>query len=500
MSEIIIGKHTLESLTSGMYSDSFVVFREYIQNAADSIDAAYNNHVLSDGNDRITICLSPSERQIVIEDNGLGIASDIAEKTLISIGNSRKKSDSDRGFRGIGRLSGLSYCSELLFETSIKGESVGTRITFDSRKLSDLLLTDTYVDLSVIDVLQMVYSVSRFEVREDDHFFRVVMGGVEESSGLNKFNDVYDYLSQNCPVPYSPEFSWGKEIVKRLKKEGFLEQKYNIFLSFGGNTVSVYKPYRDEFLVDKGKNLTDCIKDISIIKIQQSSGELSAIGWIAKTDYLGSIYDKSIKGIRIRKGNILIGDSQTLNVVFKDARFNGWSVGELFAVDPHLIPNARRDNFEKNPAYFTLHEQLMTVAAGIAKEIRSASLKRNAELAEAFKQTETIIRDADDAIEKGLTSAKKGSIKQRLISAQETLLSLDTKNDSDEYYQGVAFEELDMLIGSIQGATAYKAINLSESLTKTEKRILETVFDVIIGIDSKSSEKYIEAILERFKS
>lgn len=83
MSEIIIGKHTLESLTSGMYSDSFVVFREYIQNAADSIDAAYSNHVLSSGDDRITICLSPSERQIVIEDNGLGIASDIAEKHLL---------------------------------------------------------------------------------------------------------------------------------------------------------------------------------------------------------------------------------------------------------------------------------------------------------------------------------------------------------------------------------------------------------------------------------
>ena len=28
MSSIVIGKHTLESLTSGMYSDPYVVFRE----------------------------------------------------------------------------------------------------------------------------------------------------------------------------------------------------------------------------------------------------------------------------------------------------------------------------------------------------------------------------------------------------------------------------------------------------------------------------------------
>ena len=55
-----------------------------------------------------------------------------------------------------------------------------------------------------------------------------------------------------------------------------------------------------------------------------------------------------------------------------------------------------------------------------------------------------------------------------------------------------------MLIGNIQGATSYKAINLSESLTKTEKKILEVVFDAIIGVDAKQSDKYIEAILAKF--
>ena len=86
---IVIGKHTLESLTSGMYSDPYVVFREYIQNAADSIDDAYKANVLAKGNDRINISVSPLERLIVIEDNGLGIPSDKAEKTLVSIGNSQ---------------------------------------------------------------------------------------------------------------------------------------------------------------------------------------------------------------------------------------------------------------------------------------------------------------------------------------------------------------------------------------------------------------------------
>lgn len=500
MGEIVIGKHTLESLTSGMYSDPYVVFREYIQNSTDSIDAAYKARILKRGVDKITISLDPSERRIVIEDNGMGVANGNAENTLVSIGNSRKSSDNNRGFRGIGRLSALSYCSELTFETSYAGENIGTRVTFDANKLSDLLMTNDDADVSVIDVLQKVYSVNTFSECETAHYFRVVLSGVEESSGLNRYDDVVDYLSQNVPVPYSPEFSWGKEIVRRLNSEGYFEREYNIYISFGGKTVPVYKPYKDEFLVDKGKNITDKIKDISIIKMQQTSGKLSAIGWLAQTNYLGSIYDKAVRGIRIRKGNIMIGDSQTLNVVFKDARFNGWSVGEVFVMDAQLVPNARRDNFEKNPAFFALYEQLTTIAASISKDIRAASLRRNAELANAVKRTETIIKNADTALAEGVSADEKSTLTQQLVGAQEQLLASSPKNESDEYYQEIAFEELDVLIGNVRGATTYKAINLSDSLSKTEKRILELVFDAIISVDAKQGDKYIEAILTKFAS
>ena len=65
--------------------------------------------------------LAPTENQIVITDNGLGIPTAEVEKTLISIGNSKKSSESSRGFRGIGRLAALSYCQRLTFSTSFKG-------------------------------------------------------------------------------------------------------------------------------------------------------------------------------------------------------------------------------------------------------------------------------------------------------------------------------------------------------------------------------------------
>ena len=79
---IIIGKHTLESLTSGMYADPFVVFREYVQNCVDSIDNAVSQGILKRGEEQITVRLSPLERRIVIRDNGLGIAwSEVQFKT-----------------------------------------------------------------------------------------------------------------------------------------------------------------------------------------------------------------------------------------------------------------------------------------------------------------------------------------------------------------------------------------------------------------------------------
>ena len=90
MGGVIIGKHTLESLTSGMYSDPYVVFREYIQNSADAIDAAVSGGILPAGGGLIHITLAPGEGRLSFSDNGTGIPASQAESTLISIGNSKK--------------------------------------------------------------------------------------------------------------------------------------------------------------------------------------------------------------------------------------------------------------------------------------------------------------------------------------------------------------------------------------------------------------------------
>ena len=417
---------------------------------------------------------------------------------LISIGNSKKTSDSSRGFRGIGRLAALSYCKQLIFQTSFFGESKKTIITIDANKLSSLLLDSSDVDVSVVDVLQKVYEVNTKPEKESAHYFVVRLIGVDENSRLNNHDDVVDYLSQNTPVPYAPEFIWGKEICNRLCAEGCDIQSYNVMVQFGTTVQAIYKPYKDKVLVDKRKNIYDAIQDIEIVKIAHPNGALVALGWLAKTSYCGSLYDKSVKGIRLRKGNILVGDHQTLNIAFKDARFNGWSMGEIYAIDKDLIPNARRDNFEKNHAYFVLFEQLSLLATTITKEIRAASLKRNRELSNAMEQFDKATKLASDAIDNGIASAKKGTITQKLKSAHDAISNSAARDNTDENFQGIAFEELDMLIGKLKGATSYKALNTIDKLSNTEKKILERVFNVIDNMGIDDANVIIDEIINEF--
>ena len=63
-----VGKYTLESLTTGMYSDPKIVYREYIQNSVDSLETAVSNNLLEPQGMRIDIIINEEEATISIRD------------------------------------------------------------------------------------------------------------------------------------------------------------------------------------------------------------------------------------------------------------------------------------------------------------------------------------------------------------------------------------------------------------------------------------------------
>jgi Histidine kinase-, DNA gyrase B-, and HSP90-like ATPase len=111
----IIGKDVLELLSSSMYVNVLSVYREYIQNAADSIDAAKESGLISKGSGSVHLHLDQQRRVARIRDNGVGLRGNEFVERLVAFGASKKRGSRARGFRGVGRLAGLAYCQELIF-------------------------------------------------------------------------------------------------------------------------------------------------------------------------------------------------------------------------------------------------------------------------------------------------------------------------------------------------------------------------------------------------
>lgn len=78
----IIGKNVIENLTTAMYEDLKIIYREYIQNSADSIDHAVKEKIIEARDARIEINIEANKRYICIKDNGTGIQADKFEKIM----------------------------------------------------------------------------------------------------------------------------------------------------------------------------------------------------------------------------------------------------------------------------------------------------------------------------------------------------------------------------------------------------------------------------------
>ena len=112
-----VGKNILDNLTTGMYSDSKVIYREYIQNACDQIDLAIKSGILSADEGYVDIYTDGKKRYISIRDNATGVKAEDFIEDVGDIANSNKEIGKNKGFRGIGRLCGLAYCKTLKFKT-----------------------------------------------------------------------------------------------------------------------------------------------------------------------------------------------------------------------------------------------------------------------------------------------------------------------------------------------------------------------------------------------
>jgi len=409
----IIGKDVLELLSSSMYVNVLSIYREYVQNAADSIDAARQTGVLGkDGTGRVQISVDQQQRVVRIRDNGTGLEREQFVERLVAFGASKKRGSRARGFRGVGRLAGLGYCQELIFRTKAVDDTQISELRWDCRRLKSLLRSGEYADNLERLVSDVVTTRTLGDTGVPKHFFEVELVGIVRHGNdvLMDSSAIQNYLSQVAPVPFAPEFEYGEQIEEALKSHVNLGK---LEIGINGAERPIYRPHRDQFEVRKGT--VDRFGELQLLTIPGSDGTLAGVGWILHHGYLGAFPNSSaVKGLRLRSGNMQIGEAALLDEIFREPRFNSWVVGEIHILDERILPNGRRDHFEQNVHFRNVLSQLSPLAGELGRRCRASSIRRN--WTRQFEQGIAFIRDRQAILRQGaVTAGRRARLKDEIL-------------------------------------------------------------------------------------
>jgi len=479
-----IGKYVLDTLSIGMYNSPLMLIREYIQNSTDAIDELEKHEVKKGYELKIEINVDGRNRTLKISDNGIGIPAKDASKVLLNIGESNKDSIHNRGFRGIGRLGGVGYCDRLKFKTKYIGETKYSVCDWDCNRLRRLIKNKNKYNASEIIKKVTDFKQLHYQGNYNDHFFIVEMGKVQSSRDiLMNVPFIKNYLSQVLPVSFNKsKFSFSEEIDVILKKEIPKYKNYNVYI----NKEKIYKPYSDSVIL-RGK-IKDKISKIEYIELKSVFGDL-ALAWIAKLKLYGSISPSClVEGIRVRSGNILIGNKHLLDEFFRERRFYSYLVGELHIKDHRIVPNSRRDDFEDNEFREELYDSFIkNIGLPYSRMIRQESIKRNAEKNKLLGNE--IIRSADNVIDNGYYSEiQKNKIIRRL------------KNYKNKKNNGNNEDEIVKKMIDLYNAESFFSKRNSDFSYRT-KCFLQKTSDIVFqnSLDEIKAEKIVERIINRAK-
>lgn len=420
LADVVVGKDVLELVSSAMYVDPMTVYREYIQNAADAADAARSMGLRSpDEPARVEITVEPSTRSVRIRDNGCGLPFAEFGRRLTALGGSAKRGTQARGFRGVGRLAGLGYTQELIFRSRTAGEEKVSVLRWDCRRLK-AMLRDANEDMTIAELVRSVTTLERVSLDDSsERFFEVEMKGVVRlrNDRLMSPAAIGEYLSQVAPVPFSPSFRFGAAVTEAISRHIDLSA---LDIRIDGADEPLYRPHRDQFSFDDKSQIN--FDGFDLIEIPGIDGEVAAIGWVLHHEYEGAIPTGTlVKGLRLRAGNVQVGEHALLEDLFPEQRFNVWSVGEVHIIDRRIVPNGRRDHFEQNSHFHNLMNHLSPTARDIARRCRTSSVRRKWE--REFELHSRSFDEAVDIIAQGSVGCEE---RERLaLSAEQAVLKME---------------------------------------------------------------------------
>lgn len=417
-----MGIRLLETLTSALYEDPIVLFREYVQNSAD----AFIRHPAKDS--KIEITINQNDRTIEFIDNGYGVELEDFEHKMRSIGISDKGSAIDQiGFRGIGRLSAMPFCQKLIFTNKLEGSSEIQKFSWNGEKYNKLLSQSTSDDLEkAVDEITK-YRSEKYIGEDSDHFFKVTLVSYgDEISELIATGDFEDNLSKLLPVKYADSFSAKQQIHDHYAEfMGDRLEKYEFDVFLNGNQL--FKPYTDENILESDIVFWDLCFDKTS---DDMPNEKIGVMWFTFNRKVSSNPPKSPRGLYVRSKNMLLGTeyaiadsvtkgnkeyvatyrelTQTLNGIY----------GELLIDTARLSDNARRDWFRIDASSI----QLRTILTDFLRKLKAYRYAAS----QAFNDKQTLAK------------------KQKVIAAYEDLTNgFDSKKFEQEFYDTTEYPKED---------------------------------------------------------
>lgn len=383
----------IEVLTGGLYPNKFHVIREYVQNSFDAI-CKWRKDPNFDQDGCVEIKFI--NNSIIIYDTGTGM-----DKAKVNqyryVGYSEKKISEATGFRGIGKLSGISVAERIIVTSSMHGSSERYKLVFDAQgmilEIIDLKTKGENIPLT--ELIKKYTDVAKEVEEKGLHYTIVELNNIRsDSTSLLNEENLISFLGKNVPVSFDPTFAYGEEIHRKISER---IDDYEI-VDIKVNGTVVYKPYIDscyppeyEFVWDDG----DGGEEQSPI----------AFCWYCQNKESSQFEDKDKSGLLFKLKNFTIGDKfltrEKLFISTPERAF--WFFGEVYINDSTVVPTSERNNFVQNEGRDRLYRKGSEIGKTLSRIAGKFSEENRA--LQKLDETDSILQQVEREYEEGKISS-----------------------------------------------------------------------------------------------
>ena len=479
--------YIIKALAGGLYPNKFHVIREYVQNAFDAIVSWKDTHDDQNVGIKITI----KKPSISIFDNGTGMDR-LTLNEYRKVGFSKKRIGESVGFRGIGKLAGISVAKKLIVTTSPYGVKEKYTLEFDAgrmlKEVDDLKRKKQNISLNAL--IEKYTSLSSDIEKAEEHYTFIQLYEIKQDSKiLFDKNKLKDYIAKNVPVPFDPEFVYGEEIEEEIKK--FVEDYDCVNVLIDGEHI--YKPFVPN--VNKPKYIVVWNKD---------KKKILGYCWYCENKEKGQIKPLDLSGLVYRYKNFAVGDHeltrQTLWNISPHLAF--YFIGEIYICDEEVIPTSQRDNFEQNSARDRFYKEGIQIFSELNRIARVSSGARRA--LHYIDVGRTVILEAEQDIKKqeyylkDLNVEKIAQIYNIIISIENRKENIPKEDKKNKILANKLIKQGKLLLKKFEGVKKIsrdyditKKINLNSQAKNVYSAAIRTLKDFFIK-DQKELEKIIK--------